>query len=317
MVHDTGTDPGTPLAAADRERLAAFRAADSLAALRSLVDAPDDHEAYLAARPEWRSLRERELGPLPSVGGVPGSRVVVDGTPFWVHGVTHADTDPERRILREGLLPAVGDATVYCEQGIRSMYFADAGAVYEMDDLRWAMAECRARELDSHVDGFTERGLDGVLSDLTGLAAVFREAAFDLVQSGSEVYGERFETALGDVASGFLTDHADLATGEGFEAFSRSREAAEAPSKLAALQRYYETTFLPQPLEREWLRRHDPELELVTHARNARMADYAVAHYEAIPSVHLVVGAAHQPGVRYYLERHRDGERDASGFEAV
>jgi len=275
MGHDTSAAPGTPLSAAERERLAAFRAASGLADLRSLVDAPDVHEAYLVARTEWRSLRERELGPLPTVGGVPGARVVVDGVPFWVHGVC------------------------------------------EMDDLRWAMAECRARELDSHVDDFDERGLDGVLADLAGLASTFREATFELVQSGGELYGERFEAALGDVASGFLTNHADLATGGGFEAFSRSREAADDPSKLAALQRYYETTFLPQPLEREWLRRHDPELELVTHARNARMADYAVAHHEAAPSVHLVVGAAHQPGVRYYLERHRDGERDASGFEVV
>lgn len=314
-----GTDPGTPesLSTADRRRLAAFRRASDLSELRVLLDAPDDHEAYLAGRTEWRSLRERELGPLPTVGGVPGSRVVVDGTPFWVHGVTHADTDAERRVLREGLLPAAGDGTLYCEQGIRPMYFPDRAAVCEMDDLRWAMAECRARELDSHVEGFAERGLETVLSDLSGLSSTFREAAFELVRSGGEVYGEGFEAALGDVASGFLTDHADLATGEGFEAFRLSRAAADDPSRLAALQRYYETTFLPQPLEREWLRRHDPELELVTHARNARMADYAVAHHQTAPSVHLVVGAAHQPGVRYYLERHRDGERDASGFEPV
>ena len=143
MGPDESTE--TSLSATERERLAAFRAAESLAVLRSLVDAPDDHEAYLAGRTEWRSLRERELGPLPGVGGVPGSRVVVDGTPFWVHGVTHADTDAERRILREGLLPAAGDGTLYCEQGIRPMYFPDHAAVCEMDDLRWAMAECRAR----------------------------------------------------------------------------------------------------------------------------------------------------------------------------
>jgi hypothetical protein len=315
MVSDES--PDASLSSADGNRLAAFRGAGSLADLHSLVDAADEHEAYLVARTEWRSLRRRELGPLPAVGGVPGSRVVVDGTPFWVHGVTHADTGAERRVLREGLLPALDGGTLYCEQGIRPMYFADAPAVCEMDDLRWAMARCREEGLDSHVEGFAERGLDGVLSDLGSLAATFREVAFHLVETGGDLYGERFEAALGDVASGFLTDHADLATGREFEAFRRSRAAADDPTRLAALQRYYETTFLPQPLEREWLRRHDPELELVTHARNERMADYAVAHHTSASSVHLVVGAAHQPGVRYYLERHRDGERHASGFEVV
>jgi hypothetical protein len=33
--------------------------------------------------------------------------------------------------------------------------------------------------------------------------------------------------------------------------------------------------------------------------------------------VHVVVGAAHQPGVRYYLERHRDGDRSAGSFDVV
>ncbi|MEF8774370.1 MAG: hypothetical protein V5A37_06600, partial [Halobacteriales archaeon] len=79
----------------------------------------------------------------------------------------------------------------------------------------------------------------------------------------------------------------------------------------------YETAFLPPPIEREWLRRHDPELELVTHARSERQADYAVYHNDDAREVHLVVGAAHQPGVTYYLERHRDGHRSASEFEPV
>ena len=102
-----------------------------------------------------------------------------------------------------------------------------------------------------------------------------------------------------------------------FEAFAKSRRAAEDPTRLGELQRYYKTTFLPQPLEREWLRRHDPELEAVSHARNERMADYVVFHADDEETVHLIVGAAHQPGVVYYLERHRDGHRDVSGFELV
>jgi hypothetical protein len=44
------------------------------------------------------------------------------------------------------------------------------------------------------------------------------------------------------------------------------------------------------------------------------MADYALYHTTATET-HLIVGAAHQPGVTYYLQRHRDGERDLAGFE--
>jgi hypothetical protein len=108
-----------------------------------------------------------------------------------------------------------------------------------------------------------------------------------------------------------------MATGEDFASFVLARRAAENPERLGALQRYYETAFLPQPVEREWLRRHDPELEAVSHARNERMADYVVFHADGEETVHLIVGAAHQPGVVYYLERHRDGLRDVEGFDLV
>ena len=109
--------------------------------------------------------------------------------------------------------------------------------------------------------------------------------------------------------------HGDVARAREFEAFALSRRAAEDPAALTELQRYYATAFLPMPLEREWLRRHDPELEVVSHGRSERMADYAVA--EGGDAVHLVVGAAHQPGIVYYLERHRDGGRRLEGFEVV
>jgi hypothetical protein len=119
------------------------------------------------------------------------------------------------------------------------------------------------------------------------------------------------------VASAFLMSHEDASTGRDFASFSMSRAAARDPSKLPALQDYYRRAFLPQPLEREWLRRHDPALELLTHARNERMADYGVYHNEGSEDVHLVVGAAHQPGVTYYLEQYRDGKRRVEDFEPV
>lgn len=316
-------DPGNgdgrgALTPAERERLAALRAARSLADLVGLTAASDEHEAYFAAKAEWRDLRDRELAAAgePS-DGVPGARVDFDGRSVRVHGITHAGTPSERSYLRDHAREWLdAGAAVYCEQGVRSMYFDDLATVCEMDDYRWAMAECRRLGLDSRVEGLTVEEFDGLAEHVDSLAATFREAAFSLVHAGEEVYGERFRAALGDVAGAFLTSHEDAATAEDFRSFTLSRRAARDPDRLAELQRHYERSFLPQPVEREWLRRHDPELEVMTHARNERMADYVLDHTGTTATVHLVVGAAHQPGVRYYLEEVRDGCRQPA-YEPV
>jgi hypothetical protein len=210
-------------------------------------------------------------------------------------------------------------ASVYCEQGIRPMYFDDMAAVCEIDDYRWAMHHCREREIDSHIAGEIDRTFDAAHEgpDLEAVTTTFRDVTFSLIQSGSDLYGDRYARALGDVASDFLLTHEELATGEDFTAFQHSRDAAENPEQLAVLQQYYERTFLPQPLEREWLRRHDPELELFTHARNERIAEYLLSQADESASVHLITGAAHQPGVVYYLEAYRDGTLDFGEFEIV
>jgi hypothetical protein len=306
------TDADTPLGRAERARLDALRDADSLAALVALTAADSEHDAYFAAKREWRRLRGRELAAEPvETDGVPGTRVAVGDTTYWVHGVTHADTDAERAFLREHVADALAAGHgVYCEQGIRSMYFADFEDVCAMDDYRWAMARCREFDPDSHVEAF-----DGVVEDVAALASDFREAAFSLVSAGGEYYGEDVQSVLGDVATSFLTSHADAATGQDFESFALSKAAAEDPSRLRDLQQYYLTEFLPQPVEREWLRRYDRELEVLTHARNERIADYAVYHADTAATVHLFVGAAHQPGVAYYLREHAAGDRTLDGFE--
>ena len=131
------------------------------------------------------------------------------------------------------------------------------------------------------------------------------------------MYGDRFTNALGDVVTDFLTAHEELATGEDFASFQLSRQAAEDPARLEELQQYYETVFLPQPLEREWLRRHDPELELFTHARNERIAAYVLYNAPADTPVHVITGAAHQSGIAYYLRAYLDGEWEYEPFETV
>ena len=302
------TDTG--LSVAERERLADLRAAESLADLRAATGVNSDSRAYVTAKRRWYDLQSRRLAG-EREEPFPGTTVTVDGHPVTVHGVTHAGTDAERVFLRRRVDAALPEAGIYCEQGIRPLYFADVPAVCEMDDYRWAMERCREVEVDGGPGG-PGGDFEGLVGSVDSLATTVREATFSLIEAGRPVYGETVAAALGDVASALLTGRAGLATGNDFEAFTASRRAAEDPSRLVDLQRYYRKRFLPQPVERQWLRRHDRELELVTHARNARMADYA--RYHADGPTHLLVGAAHQPGVAYYLRRHRDGDRDLTEF---
>jgi hypothetical protein len=301
--------------------LGRVRAAGSLAELQEVTGTDSEHDAYLAAKPTWRRLRRRELGEPEQSGTdrLPGDATVVDGQEFVVHGVTHADTDAERSFLREHVTGFLASGEeVYCEQGIRPMYFDDLDAVFEIDDYRWAMHHCRNMPIDSHIDGLIEETFEeGAVTDVTSTASEFRDVVFSLIRSGSGVYGDAFASALGDVASTFLMRHEHIGTAEDFAAFEKSRSAAMDPTRLAELQQYYRQVFLPQPIEREWLRRHDPELELFTHARNERIAAHALYHASGTEPVHVVTGAAHQPGVAYYLEAYRDGEWDYGEFELV
>jgi hypothetical protein len=318
-MSDADSEGESSLSADERAHLAAIRSAATLSELQAVTGAPSEHDAYLAAKAGWQRLRERELGAPESTEGLPGDRVVVDGQAFHVHGITHADTDAERAFLRRHVanIRDAGEA-VYCEQGIRPMYFQDMDAVCEIDDYRWAMHRCQQLDVDSRVTDEIEREFaEGMSADLQSVAAQFRKATFSLIESGSGVYGERFAAALGDVASDFLRSHAEIATGVDFSSFRKSRAAAENPAALAELQQYYRTVFLPQPLEREWLRRHDRELELFTHARNERIAAYVLSHGPDDTPVHIITGAAHQPGVAYYLRAYSDGEWTFEPFEVV
>ncbi len=309
-----------PLSAAERDRLAALAAAESLADLVALTGADSEHDAYFAAKTEWADLWRRRDRYAEGAGddttGLPGESVRVGNADYHVHGVTHAGTDTERAYLRERVA-AMLDAghAVYVEQGLRRLYFGDT-AVCEMDDYRWALARCRdlnVHELED--ERFEESPPLGGDEHVAAFSERIRERVYSFIDGYSSVYGETVERVLGDLASAVLTDHEGLATGDEYEAFALRQRAVADPAKLPALQAYYRRSFLPQPVEREWVRRHDPDLEWVTHARNARMADYVVHHVGDAETVHVLCGAAHGPGVAYYLRRHRDGERSVADFE--
>ncbi len=314
-----GPDRPTSLTPKERELLAAIRSAGSLAALAGITGSATEHDAYLDAKATWRELRRKELGEPERTPGVPGDAVEIDGQPFVVHGITHRDTDAERSFLREHVAEWLEDGeAVYCEQGIRRMYFESFPEVCAMDDYRWAMYHCRNEDLEDHIGDLVEETFEGSLTaDITEVAARFREVAFSAIETGSEIYGERVADALGDLASEFLMSHEDTGTMADFASFRLSRRAALDPETLVELQHYYKRSLLPQPIEREWLRRHDRELELFTHARNERMAEYARFHAPEAGAVHLIVGAAHQPGVVYYLEAARDGAWTPAAFEPI
>lgn len=294
------------------DQIETIRNAETLAELAAVVGADSEHEGYFRAKQIWESaIAEQQAGESPPAG-LPGTAVTVDGHSMHVHGVTHAGSTPERDYLRGEVSQFLDrGAVVYCEQGIRSMYFEEMAGVCEMDDYLWAKATCE--ELDGEFEFDAFRG--GVSMDFGEFVTEFRETTFSMIDAGSAMYGEQFERTLGAIAADLFADHADRAVGNSYEAFRLSREASEDPSKLHALQQYYERTFLPQPLEREWLRRHDPRLELFSHARNERMAEYIRYHNETVEEVHVIVGAAHQHGVAYYLDQFEDGDLDQTEFE--
>ncbi|WP_254863527.1 hypothetical protein [Halovivax gelatinilyticus] len=301
----------------DRRRLAAFAEATDLETLVQLTGAHSIDDAYFAAKAEWTDLRRRALDPPEPIDGFPGRAVEIDGHQFVVHGITHAGTDAEREYLRSIVPGLVADgAAVYCEQGIRTMYFEDVGGVCEMDDLRWAMDRADEYGGDGNLRGAPAMVAD-VAESATDALDDLRDRSFSSIDSARRLYGDRFARALGDVATSFLTGPTDRSTGVDFESFVRSNRAAADPVHLGNLQYYYETRLLPQPLERAWLAGHDPELSVLTHGRNERMAAYVVSHNRDADRVHAIVGAAHQPGLLYCLRSIRDGRLSIDDFDLV
>lgn len=311
------SDQGSLDGRVDPELLGRIREASSLSELATLVDAQSVHEAYVRAKDHWQTAPDDLVRLGRPVDDFPGDLIRVEGATISVHGITHADSPAERSFVREHVTDALDSGrAVYCEQGIRTMYLSDVADVCELDDYRWAMAACDSPDVTCEAGDVPTSDLEKVVADLADVRPTLRSATFSLIESGRELYGDQFASTLGDVAAAFLVSHEDRATGRDFEARRKSRAAANDPALLRELQQYYWHAFLPQPLEREWLRRHDPELELLTHARNERMADYVIHEADAT-RIHVVVGAAHQPGVIYYLRQYREGEKTPGDFEYV
>lgn len=296
-----------------------IRSAESLSELADVLDADTEHDAYFEAKELWRKHHDGWFESSYQEG-LPGDVIRIDGHDFHIHGITHAGTEEERDFLHDHVSrfhDNDGGTTIYCEQGVRRMYFDDFPGVCEMDDYRWSLERVKEMREEVAQGTVTGDGLDGSgqMDDIDRLRSSLCDSVFSLVESGTHVYGERFGEVLGDVASDFLTSHVDASRGDDFESFRLTRDVARNPRRLGELQAYYRRNLLPQPLESDWMRKHDPEIEVFTHARNERMADYAVYHNEEDEEVHIIAGAAHQPGVVYYLEEHRDGERNADEFE--
>ncbi len=298
----------------DSEQRYDLRGIETLTGLVDVTGASSKRRAYLQTKREWSGSQIRETR-IAGMSGIPGDVVEMAGVRFHVHGITHAGTDAERDFVRDHVPDYLdAGATVFCEQGIRPLYF-DGLAVEEMDDYQWATDQTTTSDR-----GGADTGRVAAFATLgVGVEAIrsrVRRGLFSLVASAGDRWDGLFD-GVGRLVSDALTGHEDAATGTDFAAFRKSRAAARNPAKLAALQDHYWRVLLPPPVEREWLRRHDPHLEVVTHARNARMADYAVYHNTGPGDVHLIVGAAHQPGIVYYLERHRDGHRSLDAFELL
>ena len=90
-------------------------------------------------------------------------------------------------------------------------------------------------------------------------------------------------------------------------------EAGDRLAALAAVESLADLVALTD-VDDEHAAYFDAEREWATRGRDERTADYAVSHHGDADAVHPVVGAAHGPGVAYYLRRHRDGERSVEAF---
>ena len=294
----------------DRLLMKAFKAARSIQDLREITEAEGSRDAYLTAKETWRELHRtvdestgREIKE-----GIPGREIDLGRTTYKIHGITHAGTREERDFLRRHVKKYIEDGEkVYTEQGIRGMYFDDFDEVKEIDDYSWASEKIERQRAG-------ELGFDAESEHVDSLKSRVMKKVFSAVSSGEKIYGGKIKHVLGNLASRFLMEPENLGTGENFLSFTLHKEASKNPGKLSVLQSHYEGTFLPQPVEREWLRNQSQELEIYTHSRNERIADYIINEagdvWNKDQVIHVITGAAHQPGVLYYIDQYKHGFRE-------
>lgn len=295
------------------ERIRRYREAEDLEDLEEITGEESKEEAYFEAKSEWYELMEEYLGEHSNTDDrrLPGDIVEFDvehdrypkDKKFHIHGISHTGRNEEKNFLQSVTEEFVEEGNqVYCEQGFLQMYFKELTEVEEIDDYSWMMSEASEMSEGEAFEGLSEseKILDGIQNFL-----------FSLIAEGGDFYGQEIEDTIGEGVTPFLTTKEEKAVGEGFESFVRTDDASKNPKRVIELQNYYKKVLLPVNLERKWLKKHNPELDLLTHARSERIADYVIHDVINVEcnEVRIIVGAAHQCGVAHYLNQYRKNEK--------
>ena len=212
--------------------------------------------------------------------GFPATTVMVNGVQYHIHGISHDEqiNDTVRKYIRGELERYLSlEHVVLMEQGVSSLIFrgyidndprleitfVDLPVV-EMDDQSWA------KKVDHKgVRRFREK------------AKMWRPPTtdYDVEDIGCEVCNH------------IQADSVDT--------YNRSMGDQTC---LADLQNYVFSTHLPEQLHRQYLELFYPEEALMVSGRSRRMAEFASQYETRSREIDMVVGAAHQPGIAYYLQ---------------
>ncbi len=228
----------------------------------------DPKELYLRSKDEWWVLNRK-----PQVGLVdelPGDRVDINGTSFYINGIGHdgefltkyyiMEKEVKNFLQREVDRFFDSGAAVYVEERFKEMAFSSQ-PVIEMDDL-------------TH----------------------FSDPKMPKKSSESAIF-PKFEEPISDSEKKILKHCAEF-----FHSLIWSLSDKNA---IANVQNATYSWLLPEQLEREFLAKNNT-LEFITICERSRyMAEYMLrdAKNKGLKKAHAVVGVGHQPGMAYYLNQ--------------
>jgi hypothetical protein len=227
------------------------------------------------AREEWWALTRKPQGP---VGRFTAREVRVGDTVAWIHGIVHggrivARVSPAvRKELRERIaeLRRRGCAVIV-EQGLKDLLFRGLG-VEEMDDFTYTLRKW-PNQMWAAILKFSGRAL---------VSPILIPPTLRLAERMEDKSGGR-EWGVAAAIRRALTDIRWL------EDLDNAAGAAR----------------LPEPLEREFLVKHNPSEAAILSFRSERMADclFEASSRTGSRAIHAVVGAGHAPAMEYYLAR--------------